>query len=46
MEKSPFRRTRKFLAVKDGKDDPKPYLITDIVNVTCEHERKQKKTMS
>ena len=34
--------TRTFLAVQNGKDDPKSYLITDIVNVTCVHERKTK----
>ena len=33
--------TRKFLAVQNGKDDPKPYLILDIVNVTCGHEGKK-----
>ena len=35
-------KTRKFLAVQSGKDDPKPYLIIDIVNGTCRHERKTK----
>ena len=34
--------SREFLAVRNGKDDPKPHLIINIVNVTCGHERKTK----
>ena len=41
-EKSPFGRTRKFLNVQDGKDNPKPYQIIYIVNATCGYERKKK----